>query len=111
MLASVMLAGLAFSYAAPLLAGGATDVGCPLAPKTGSPASVLTAGMDGGGCEHMDAAPCMSALGCVASAPAIRSLRVALVIPSTLIVLGVPSAPQFGDLYRTGPPTPPPNQI
>lgn len=110
LLASVMLAGLALSYATPLVAGGSASLACPLAPtKSGAP--VLLAGMDDGACEHTDAAPCVSTLGCVTAAPAIRTLEVVLVVPTNLIVLGAPPAPRHGDLYRTGPPTPPPNQI
>jgi hypothetical protein len=110
-LASVTLAALVLSLVSPLLAGGATDDGCPLAPKTGSPASVLTAGMDGGGCEHMDAGVCLTGLGCVTVAPAIQPAAAFLVTSTRLIVLGAAPTPQVGGLYRTGPPTPPPNQI
>ncbi len=110
LLAGVMLAGLALSYGVPLLARGASTE-CPATPATGHRAPVLMAGMDGGACQHTDAAPCVSTLGCIASAPALRSLGLALVVPATLIVLGTPPAPHLGDLYRTGPPTPPPNQI
>jgi hypothetical protein len=106
LLASVILAGLALSYATPVLAGS-----CPLAPTTNSGAPVLLAGMDDSACEHIDAAPCVSALGCVTAAPALSSLDVLLVVPTNLIVFGAPPAPCHGDLYRTGPPTPPPNHI
>lgn len=110
LLASVMLAGLTLTYATPL-AAGAGSFGCPLAPARGNSSPVLLADMDDGACEHIDAAPCVATLGCVTAAPAIRSSRVALVVPTTLILLGALPAPHLGDLYRTGPPTPPPNQI
>ncbi|HUC40085.1 MAG TPA: hypothetical protein VMR92_04570 [Gemmatimonadales bacterium] len=110
LLAGVLLAGLVLSYGIPLRARGAATE-CPAAPATGHRAPVLMPGMDGGACEHTDAAPCVSTLGCSASAPAVRSLGLALVVPAKLIVFGAPPAPHFGDLYRTGPPTPPPNQI
>ncbi|MGH7522621.1 MAG: hypothetical protein ACREMI_15205 [Gemmatimonadales bacterium] len=106
LLASVLLAGLALSYATPLLAAA-----CPLAPTTKSGAPVLLQGLDDGACEHTDAAPCVSTLGCVTAAPAMRSLKMVLVVPANLIVLVAPPAPRHGDLYRTGPPTPPPNQL
>ena len=78
-------------------------------PGGGAPA--LVAGLEGGGCEHTDAGPCVSALGCVTAAPAIRPAAVLLLTPARLIVLGAAPTPQVGDLYRTGPPTPPPNHI
>lgn len=107
--ASLMLAGLALSYATPLLAG-ASAAGCPLSPtEQGVPA--LQAAMDGGSCEHTDAAPCVSTLGCIASAPAIQGSGVAFVIPVSVIVPGGVSASLLGDLFGTGPPTPPPNLI
>jgi hypothetical protein len=109
-LGSVMLAALALSLVAPPLAGGtAATRDCPLAPTSSTPA--LVAGMDGGGCEHADAGPCLTALGCVTAAPAIRPARAVLIIPTRLIVLGAAPTPRAGDLCRTGPPTPPPNQI
>ena len=111
LLASVTLAVLALSFAAPL-AGGAVrpaSHSCPMAPTGGAP--VLVAGMDGGACEHADVGPCLPGFGCVTVPPAIRPVAALFVTPARLIVLGAPPAPHFGDLYRTGPPTPPPNQI
>jgi len=109
-LASVVLAVVVLSFVTPPLAGGAAATGdCPLTPGGGGP--VLVAGMDDGACEHTDAGPCLRALGCVTAAPAIRPTAILLVTPTRLIVLGAASTPQVGDLYRTGPPTPPPNQV
>jgi hypothetical protein len=34
-----------------------------------------------------------------------------LLVPAELKSVGIGSTPQLGDLYRAGPPTPPPNQI
>lgn len=109
-LASVMLAGLALSLVAPALAGGTVATGCPLVPRDGG-APHLVAGMDDGVCEHTDIGPCVAALGCPTVLPAIRPSALQLVTPTRLIALGTASAPHGGDLYRTGPPTPPPNQI
>jgi len=105
-----MLAGLALSFATPLLAGAAgAGRDCPLTPTGGVPA--LLAGMDGGACEHTDAGPCLAALGCVSAAPAIRPAAVPLVTPPGLIVVRTASTPRGGDIYQAGPPTPPPNHI
>jgi hypothetical protein len=110
LLASLTLAVLALSLVAPALAGGrAAPRDCPLAPAGGGPAFV--AGMDGGSCEHTDVGPCLTALGCVAAAPAIRPAATSFVASAGMIVLGTPPAPHPGDLYRTGPPTPPPNSV
>jgi len=109
-LASVALAALALALVAPLFVGGADAIrDCPLVPRGGAP--VLVAGMDGGACEHADAGACLTALGCVTVAPAIRPAAPVLVAATRLIVLGVARVPHVGDLYHTGPPTPPPNQI
>jgi hypothetical protein len=107
-LASVVLAVVVLSFVTPPLGGGATRE-CPLAPGGGGP--VLVAGMDGSACEHTDVGPCLAALGCVTAAPAIRPAAALLTIPTRLIVLAAAPTPHVGDLYRTGPPTPPPNHI
>ena len=101
--ASVMLAALVL----PLVSAATRD--CPLLPREGVP--VLVAGMDGAACEHADAGVCLTALGCVTVAPAIRPAAPVLVATTRLIVLGAAPTPHVGDLYHTGPPTPPPNHI
>jgi hypothetical protein len=109
-LASVTLAALVLSLVSPLLAGGAAATrDCPLGPSEGAPA--LVAGTDGAACEHSDAGVCLTALGCVTVASAIQPEAAFLVTSPRLIVLGAAPTPQVGDLYRTGPPTPPPNHI
>jgi len=106
----VLLAGLALSFATPLLAGAAgAGRHCPLTPSGGAPA--LVAGMDGGACQHTDAGPCLSGLGCVSIVPAVRPAPVIWVTANRLIVIGAEPSPHIGDFYRTGPPTPPPNLI
>jgi len=107
-LASVVLAVVVVLFVTPPLGGGATRE-CPLAPGGGGPA--LVAGMADGACEHTDVGPCLAALGCVTAAPAIRPAPALLVTPTRLIVLGAAPTSHIGDLYRTGPPTPPPNQV
>lgn len=109
-LASVTLAGLALSLAAPsLLAGGTSARDCPLAPATGSHGPVLVNALPEGDCEHTDTGPCVATLGCVTVAPAIALVPTLLVVPKDLIELAPRPAPHFGDLFRAGPPTPPPN--
>lgn len=101
-----------------LLAGFLMSLGAPLAPaakecprsEAASGAPALTMAMQDG-CQHADAGVCLTALGCATVAPAIRPAGALLVTPTRLIVLGAVPAPRVGDLYRTGPPTPPPNQI
>jgi hypothetical protein len=66
--------------------------------------------MDGGACEHTDAGPCLATLGCVTVAPAIQPAAALLVTPTRLIALGGAPTSHIGDLYRSGPPTPPPNR-
>ena len=111
LLASVMLVGLSLWFALPPLAGEAIRDCPPGAPRGGDSGSVLVAAMDGGACEHTRVGPCLTALGCVTAAPAIRPAAALLLTPTRVIVLGAAPTPQVGDLYRTGPPTPPPNQI
>ena len=109
LLASLMLAGLALSSAAPLAGRAPGD--CPAAPATNHTIPALSVGMSDANCEHTDAAPCVSSLGCVVSPPAVAALDAGFLVPSSLTVIGmVPSSP-LGDLYRTGPPTPPPDLI
>jgi hypothetical protein len=107
-LASVTLTALVLSLVSPLLAGGAAAIGdCPLVPKGGAPA--LVAGMDGGACAHADAGVCLTALGCVTVAPAIRPAAAFLATSARVIVLGAAPTPRSYDLFRGRPPTPPPN--
>lgn len=110
LLASLTLASMALFLGAPLLSATRAPSGdCP--PAAAGRGPVLAAGMDGDACEHTDAGPCVTALGCVTIAPAIRPAPTLLVTSATLTVLGAAPTPQAGDLYRTGPPTPPPNRI
>ena len=107
--ASVMLAGLAVSYAAPLAGRAAGD--CPVAPATNHDVPTLSVGMRDGSCEHADAAVCFSTMGCIVPPPAAATGVTTFVVPSSLIVTGVLPSTPFGDLYRSGPPTPPPDLI
>lgn len=111
-LASVMLAALTLSFAASSAgAGWVAAQGCPPAPANQSRGPALVAAMPDGMCEHLAAGPCLATLGCVTVAPAIALVPTLLVVPNSVIVLAARPAPHFGDLFRTGPPTPPPNQI
>jgi hypothetical protein len=109
-LASLTLAALVLSWEAPSIATRSpAPPGCPFTSSEGDGAPALVAG--NGACDHTDAGPCLDRLGCVTVAPAIALVPTPLVVPSGLITLGTRTAPRLGDLYRTGPPTPPPNQI
>ena len=110
LLASLMLASMALFLVTPLLAATVVPSGdCPLAPTGRGP--VLTAGMDGAPCEHVEAGPCLAALGCVGVPPVIRPAPLLLVNSSRMILAGVASIPHAHDLFRSRPPTPPPNHI
>jgi hypothetical protein len=106
-----MLVGLSLWFALPPLAGAAIRDCPPGAPRGGDSGSVLVAAMDGGACEHTGVGPCLTALGCVTAAPAIRPAAALLVTPARLLVLAVAPPPPVGDLSRARPPTPPPNLI
>ena len=67
--------------------------------------------MPDGACDHRDVGPCLGALGCVTAASAIARVPTSLLGSAELTSVGIGSTPRLGDLYRTGPPTPPPNQI
>lgn len=112
-LASFMLAGLVLSLAAPsLLSGARIARDCPLAPGSGARGPALVHAMpDDGACDRSDAGACLGTLGCVIVSPAIAIVPTLLVVPNRLIVLNPRPAPHFGDLFRTGPPTPPPDLI
>jgi hypothetical protein len=110
--AGAMLATLALSLVAPSVSGGLAGTrDCPLAPASDSQRAALVGAMADGACEHSDAGPCLGALGCVTAPPAIAIVPTSLLVPADLISVGIRSTPRVGDLYRAGPPTPPPNQI
>jgi hypothetical protein len=104
MLASVMLAAVALSLVAPTTARR----DCPL--TSGARVAVVNA-MPDGACEHTGAGPCLAALGCVTSAPALTVASTGLMVSSGSIALEPRQIPRLADLYRAGPPTPPPNHI
>jgi len=111
MFASMTLAALALSFVAPSIEAAAAPLrDCPLAPEGERHAMVVHA-MPDSACEHTGPGPCLGTLGCLAAPPAIAMPAANFVVPTTLIVLAVRPATHFGDLFRTGPPTPPPNHI
>ena len=111
-LAGAVLATLTLSLVAPSLRAGLAGArDCPSAPASDAHRAALVSAMAGGACEHGDVGPCLGALGCVTAAPAVAVSPVSLFAPAVLITLGTPPAPPLGDLFRIGPPTPPPNQI
>lgn len=104
-----MLAAFVGAFVTPLVAAEPVAHDCPPVTTPVS-TSVLVAGMDGMSCER-PAAPCGFAIGCIATAPAMHVSGPAVLIHSTLIVTSLFTTSHLNDLYRTGPPTPPPNQI
>ena len=110
--AGAVLATLTLSLVAPSLSAGlAVARDCPSAPASDSQRAALVSAMPDGACDHRDVGPCIGALGCVTAAPAIALVPTSLLGPAELSSVGIGSTPQLGDSYRTGPPTPPPNQI
>lgn len=106
-----MLAAVALSLFAPSIGAAAAPVGdCPLGP-TGERHAIVAHEMPDSACEHTGPGPCLGTLGCLAVPPAIALAPANVVVPTTLILLAVRPVAHFGDLFRTGPPTPPPNQI
>lgn len=81
---------------------------CPFGAGANAPSVV--AAMSHNMCGHAAESSCL-VLACGVVAPAIRPVATALVPATGLILIQVGAARQFVDLYRTGPPTPPPNQI
>lgn len=110
--ASAMLATLALSLIAPSLSAGLAGTGdCPSAPAGDSQRAALVSAVPDGACDHSDAGPCLAALGCVTSAPAMSLVPPSLFGRVELNSIGIGLTPRLGDLWRAGPPTPPPNQI
>ncbi len=83
LLASGLIAAVMLAYPIPLIGGHIGVLDCPSALRATNGVPVLGAATGGG----------------------------SFVVHTPLVVTGILSAPALGDLYRTGPPTPPPNQI
>lgn len=106
LLASVMLVTVVASLAAPphAMAGACRENGA------GGPPT-LVAAMDHGACEHPGAGPCLLAVGCVNAPPALRPASATVASTLTAVLNRPVAVPQYADLFRAGPPTPPPNSI
>ena len=109
--ASAVLAAFTLSVVAPSMEAASVSRECPFAPGSGAIAPAVVSATPDGACGHTVAGPCLAALGCLTTAPAITLVPTLLVISNSLIVLPPCPAPYFGDLFRTSPPTPPPNLI
>ena len=81
---------------------------CPFGAGGGAPS--VSPAMNDNDCGHAAQSSCVT-LACGMVAPAIRPMATTLMSSAGLILFQVGPAQQFVDLYRTGPPTPPPNQI
>lgn len=102
--ASLVLAAFALSFAVPPYAG--TREPCPGADGT---TTTTVAAPGHSTCYHGGANPCMNAVGCVAVAPALAAPVLLFVGPDHLLVFSARLDSRSGDLFRTGPPTPPPD--
>jgi hypothetical protein len=106
-LAGVMLTGMSLLSIHPLALrhGGSHDHDRPSAATShvaiSTPVSV--------GCDHTDAA-CLAMMGCVPVAAAVVPTRVALPAPPAPRSSDVLDAVLAADLFKAGPPTPPPNR-
>lgn len=107
--ASFVLTVFMFVAFAPLLYGTLRRTAdCPLGASGNVP--TMVAAMDDGACGHLDAGLCVI-MACSSGAPAIQPAAVSLISSGRFILLQAPANVHVGDLFRTGPPTPPPNQI
>jgi len=107
LLASVMLVTVVASFAAPPHVGSCPEPGTPFAGRT----LVAAMDMDHGACAHPGAGPCLTASGCVSAPSALRSASAAVASRLTAVLVRPVAVPHYADLFRTGPPTPPPNSI
>src|SRR5689334_8704460 len=81
---------------------------CPFGAGANTPSVV--AAMSDNMCGHAADGSCL-VLACGVVAPAIRPVATTLISSPELILFQPSAARLFVDLYHTGPPTPPPNQI
>lgn len=81
---------------------------CPFGPGANTPSVVAT--MSDTMCGHAAESSCLI-LACGVVAAALRPAATTLIASAELILFQPSAARQFVDLYHTGPPTPPPNQI
>lgn len=107
--ASLMLVAFVLPSALlPVTGRGPAASDCPSGMEAAAPS--IAAAMGDEACEHTAQTSCLI-LACGIAAPAIRAVATILLPDAGLIVLQVGAVQQFVDLYHTGPPTPPPNQI
>lgn len=107
LVASVILLALMQSLAAPPHAPAGA---CPEKDGTSGPPT-LVAAMDHGACAHPGAGPCLAAIGCLGAPQALRPAGTVVESRLTAVLIRPVAVPQYADLFRTGPPTPPPNAI
>ena len=105
-LAGVMVVGMSLLsiHPLPLGRGGSHDHDRPSAAM--SHVAISTPGSVG--CDHTDAA-CLAMMGCVTVAAAVAPTRMALLAPPAPRSSDVLGAMLAADLFKAGPPTPPPN--
>ena len=87
---------------------GAAAPDCP--SGAGAGAASIIAPMSDDGCEHSAPGSCLI-VACGIAATALQAAPAVVVAAAGLMPGPVGPVEQFVDRYRTGPPTPPPNQV
>ena len=109
-LEAFVLAAFAVSLVVPSLSAAlAAPNDCPRAPAGGTPHSGIVATMPDGACDHTDAGLCLAAIGCLVPPTALGSAPTRLWVATHVVRMPAAAAPLFEDLFRAGPPSPPPN--
>jgi len=108
-LAGIVFAGLSVSLLLlPLSAAQLASSGDCLPPAGTAAQSALVAGTPDH-CPHTDAGVCVTALGCGGVTPALRPAAPGIGLAAALRPSATSPVARLADLYRVGPPTPPPN--
>ncbi len=105
--AGVLLAATVLGFAPrPLAAFGPQSHGCPLPSSAATPALAAAADEP---CHHAGEQACLVNTACAGTAPAVQSRPVEFSLARVVETLASTPVGTLPDLFRAGPPTPPPN--